>query len=210
MMLALSRMTSHDMLSGNALNVWWMVTWLVRSLDSLSLGWWTAFTLPVRILTITRFMQVGYPNPKPFGALLVVVALALMLWHTARGLWRAGGGTPQPQPAARRLADWCLLAGWCVCIYAMLNTQVHENHAYLAVPFLAVAAGADRTVRPLFWAISAVTAYNMFAFYGLGMPDTRVIDRGWTGIDLTVLVSALNVWLVWRLTRRAWRLTPSA
>jgi hypothetical protein len=75
----------------------------------------------------------------------------------------------------------------------MFSAQVHENHTYLAVPVLAVAAGLDRRLRPLFWAVSLLTALNMYLFYGLGDGRPPVIDRRWTLVDLTVLLAIANL-----------------
>ena len=152
MIQAVIRLAAHDMLSGNALNLWWIVTWIVRALDALRFGWVQAFTFPVRILGIGRFMEVGYPNPKLIGTAMVIAALAWALWRARR---------------LSRLADWAFVGGWCVFAYFMLGIQVHENHLYLAVPFLAIAAGLAANYRRAFWAISVVTAFNMYIFYGL-------------------------------------------
>ena len=174
MMRALGRLGAHDMLSGTALNVWWIVTWLLRSIYALELGWYTAFTTPVRILAASRFMELGFPNPKPIGAAIV---LALAAW----GVWRLRH--------SRTIEAWMLYAGWVVLAYFMFGAQVHENHAYLAVPCLAVAAGLNPKWRPFFWAVSILVAFNMYVFYGLSEGWPPLINRRWTVIDLTVLAS---------------------
>jgi hypothetical protein len=174
MIRALGRLGAHDMLSGYALNVWWIVTWLVRSTYALELGWFDAFTMEVRILGGNRFMALGFPDPKPIGA-AVVIAL------TAWGAWRVR--------RSRTLDAWLLFAGWVVLAYFMFGAQVHENHAYLAVPCLAVAAGLNPRWRPFFWIVSALVAFNMYVFYGLGAGWPPIVSRTWTVIDLTVLAS---------------------
>jgi hypothetical protein len=179
MVQAIGRLAAHDMLSGYGLNAWWIVTWFVRSSYGVAeLGWFDAFTLPVRILGIERFMEVGFPNPKPIGAVVVLAAIG---W----GLWRAR--------RARTLGAWAALGGWSVLTYFLFSAQVHENHLYLAVPMLALAAAAEPRWRALFWAVSVATALNMYLFYGLGAPGTLLIDRGWTLIDLSVLAAAANI-----------------
>jgi hypothetical protein len=190
MLQAVGRLAAHDMVSGQGMNVWWIVTWIVRSLDSLDLGWQRAFTEPVRILGITRFMEVGYPNPKPIGSVLVCAIIGWGLWRSRKGL-------------AAGLA--ALVGAWCVYVYAMFSAQVHENHFYLAVPLLAVAAGLDTGLRRLFWAISALTAFNMYIFYGFGTWWSPEINPRWTVVDMTVLASFVNVGLFAWLTGAAWR-----
>jgi hypothetical protein len=187
MVQAVGRLAAHDMVSGQGLNVWWIITWIVRSLDSLDLGWRVAFTEPVRVLGISRFMEVGYPNPKPIGAAIVCVAITGIAWRSRRGL---------------PLSASALVAAWCVYVYAMFSAQVHENHFYLAVPLLAVAAGLDRTLRGLFWAISVMTAFSMYIFYGFGAPWSPEIDTRLTVIDMTVVAAFVNVGLFVWLTRR--------
>lgn len=186
MIQAVSRLAAHDMLSGNALNVWWLITWVVRALDALRFGWVQAFTFPVKILGIGRFMEVGYPNPKPIGTALVIAALAWALWRARR---------------FRGLADWAFVGGWCVFAYFMLGIQVHENHLYLAVPFLAIAAGLTASYRRVFWAISLATAFNMYIFYGLSDGTPPIIGRMWTGVDLTVIAALANVVLFGFMTK---------
>jgi peptidoglycan/LPS O-acetylase OafA/YrhL len=87
----------------------------------------------------------------------------------------------------------------------MFSAQVHENHFYLAVPLLAIGAGFVPSWRPLFWAISAMTAFNMYIFYGFGVSWSPEIDRRWTIVDMTVIASFINVGLFVWLTRRTWR-----
>jgi len=186
MLQALGRLAAHNMVSGYAMNVWWIATWVLRVIDERTHGWWQALAVQVRILQVSAFTAfVGF-NPKPLGAALVVATLAWGLWKMRH---------------TRDLADLALLGGWCVSIYAMLGVQVHENHAYLAVPFLLVAAALRPAWRPLCWAATLMTALNMYLFYGFGNDVEPMIDRRWTWIDLTVVMSVVNVWIVWRLTQ---------
>src|SRR5205085_1940692 len=75
-----------DMLSGTAANLWWIVTWLLRASYAVrDLCAWSAWTMTVRILGISRVVALAYPNPKPIATL---VAGAIMLWTFWRA-WRA-------------------------------------------------------------------------------------------------------------------------
>ena len=188
MVQAVGRLAAHDMVSGYGLNVWWIVTWLVRAQYSMDLGLVGALTAPVKILQITRFVEVGYPNPKPLGSAIVV---ALLVW----GIWRWRRGTTP--------AGWAGLAGWSVFAYAMFSAQVHENHLYLAVPMFALAAAWDPSWRAIFYAVSLTTAFNMYIFYGLSGGWPPVIDRTWTGVDMSVLVAFANVALFGWVTKKA-------
>src|SRR5262249_22150006 len=70
---ALSRLGYHDMLSGNASNLWWIVGYLLRVYYSAhDLGTWAAITAPARILAISRVVELGYPNPRTVGIVLTL------------------------------------------------------------------------------------------------------------------------------------------
>jgi hypothetical protein len=178
MIQAIGRLASHDMLSGYALNAWWLATWILRAVYALHLGWFQAFTMPVRILGRDRFMEIGFPDPKWIGSGIVAV---LVLW----GLSRSG--------TRRSVAVWAATAGWCVFAYFMFAAQVHENHLYLAVPFFALAAGLERRFRAPFYVVSAICALNMYVFYGIGDGRPLPFTHAVTVLDLTVILSLFNL-----------------
>jgi hypothetical protein len=183
MVQAVGRAASHDMLSGYGLNAWWVVTWLVRSMYAApELGWIDAFTTPVRILGISRFVAVGFFDPKPFAAAFVLAMIAWFCWRNRN---------------SRSPATWAFVGGWSVLTYFVWNVPVHENHLYLAVPLLALAAALDRHYRLAFWAVSLLCALNMYLFYGLGAGWPPLIGRKWTGIDFSVIVALVTcgVWV---------------
>ena len=189
MLQAVGRAASHDMLSGYGVNVWWVVTWIIRSVYAAPvLGWFEAFTTPVRILGITRFVEIGFFDPKPIAAAIVVAFTIWFFWRHRRA------STP---------ALWAFAGGWTVLTYFVWNVPVHENHLYLAVPLLALAGALDHRYRPAFWAVSIISALNMYLFYGLGAGWPPLIGRSWTGVDLTVILALFTcgVWLA--LTYRA-------
>ena len=183
MVQAVRRLAAHDMLSGYALNVWWITTWMARAVAvAEEWGWRRALTMEVRILGISNWSQF-YPNPRPLATGLVFAAIAWGCWHARHGL---------------SIGRAAYLAAWSVFAYAMLAVQVHENHLYLAVPFAAIAGGFEPRLRRAAWVISAVAAVNMYLFYGFGTGWPPIVGRRWTGIDLTVWVAAINVGIfVW-------------
>jgi hypothetical protein len=188
MVQAVSRAASHDMLSGYGFNVWWVVTWIVRSAYAAPVvGWVDALTAPVRILRISRFVEVGFFDPKPIAA-FVVIAL------TAWGCWRIR--------RAASPATWAFAGGWTVLTYFVWNVQVHENHLYLAVLLLALAAALDVRYRRAFWSVSALCAINMYLVYGLGDGWPPIIGHTWSGVDLSVILSLVTCGLWLWLTRR--------
>ena len=194
------------MLSAQAANVWWIFTWYLRVADVWSeWGSWRALTQPVRILGITRAEALGYPNPREIGFALVVVAIGWACWRLRR---------------LTSLSQTAALAAWCAYAYAMLAAQVHENHWYPIVPFLGLAAAADRRYIGPFVAISTIATLNLLLFYGFGSDWPTALPRWWTSIDTSVLLAFVNVavfaWFGWKLAtaqpapaRESWASTPS-
>jgi hypothetical protein len=168
----------QDMLSGYAANLWWIVTWGLRVWYAIpDIGAWDAWTMETRILGVRRFMELGYPNPRPIGLALTTAAAC---WGFYRAHLAARHGRGQVS----------LLAAGAFAIHAyfLLAVQVHENHLYLALPLLAVVAAVDRRHRAVTSAISAVVVLNLSLFYGLG-GDIPPPARTFTLVDATVLLS---------------------
>jgi hypothetical protein len=175
----------RDILSGYAANIWWIANYLLRAWYQIPrLGVSGAFLAPVRrIMAISTFREVGFPNPRPFGTALVGVAACWALWRMRR---------------ANALAVHALGAAFLVHAFFVLSVGVHEHHMMLAVPLLALAAGLRPTIRPLFWTVSAIVALNMNLFYGVSLGAGWSIPRGILIIDLSVLLSIANIAaLVW-------------
>jgi hypothetical protein len=189
----------RDILSGNAANLWWIVTYVLRAWYQIpQLGVLAAYLAPVRrILAISTLEEIGLPNPRPFGTVLV---LGVSAW----GLWRLRD--------ARDLARHALGAAFVIHAFFVLGVGIHEHHMMLAVPLLALAAALRPGLRPLFYAVSAIVALNMNLFYGLGYGFGWGIPRGLLVVDLSVLLATANVAaLVWHgriLAREAARAEP--
>jgi hypothetical protein len=186
----------HDMLSADAANVWWLVTYFLRASYAVAdLGAWGAWTMRLRILGISRVVALGYPNPRPVA--MAAVGLA-MLWC----LWRA-----------RRSTDVALMlacAALIVHAYFVLGVQVHENHLYLAVPLLAGAAASRPQLRPVLLSTSVVFALNLYLTVGLGR-GFPLPPRNLTMIDSTVLLAAANCGLLaWHARRFSAECSASA
>lgn len=196
MVQALSRLAQHDMLSANACNLWWIVGYLERANASMhDLGAWTAFTMPTRILGISRMIELGYPNPRLVGIALTVTAAAWALWTARR---------------ARDLSLVAALAAFLVHAYATLSAQVHENHLFAAVPLLVLASGGRREFRPIAIAVSAIVALNLNLFYGFGNGVGYALPRGITIVDATVVLAVLNCAAFWQHARTLRRACSTA
>jgi hypothetical protein len=181
---ALGRLATHDMLSANACNLWWVVGYVLRAWHSIpDVGAWAAVTAPASILGISRVIEIGYPNPRAIGIALTIAAAAWALW------------------TARRVRDLWLLAAagaFVVHAYATLSAQVHENHLFAAVPFLVLAAAGRRALWPICAAVSAIVALNLNMFYGFGNGVGYGLPRTITIIDASVVLAVLNCVALWR------------
>src|SRR5712692_1307850 len=181
---AMGRFGAHDMLSGNACNLWWIVGYAVRVQYTIQdYGLWGALSRQTQILQISRFMEVGYPNPRPIGAVLVLAVMAWAVWTArhSKDLWLTAA-----------------LGAFLVHAYATLSAQVHENHLFAAVPLLAIAAAGRPRFVPILVTLSAIVALNLNLFYGISEDLGYAIPRTLTVIDLSVVVSVVNcAALVW-------------
>ena len=140
---------------GQAANLWWIVTYVMRAIYAVpDMGVAGAFLSPVRRpLAITTIVELGYPNPRLAASLLVLAAVAWGFW-TGRKV--------------RDLPRLALLGAWVVYAYFMLSVQVHENHFFMILPLLALAAAALPEWRVPFWVLSVIFALNLNLFYGFG------------------------------------------
>jgi hypothetical protein len=200
MVQALGRLATHDMLSANTANLWWVLGWLLRVGYSVhDMGLWAALTAPAKILNISRVVELGYPNPRTIGIVLTVAAIAWALW-AARRAPHVAPRTSHLAPRTSHLDVWLLagLAAFCVHAYATLSAQVHENHLFAAVPLLVLAAAGRRAFRPIAIGVSAIVALNLNLFYGFGDGIGFALPRAMTVIDATVWLALANCfWLLW-------------
>lgn len=176
---ALSRLAAHDMLSGHACNLWWIVTWITRAAYSMhDMGTWAAWTAPTRILAISRFIEVGMPNPRPIGLAMTCAAWAWAVWRTRD---------------ARSLSLVAGLGAFVLHAYFFLSAQVHENHLFVAIP-LAIVASIERPAwGRLAVALSAIQALDLAFFYGISEGiAVPALPRVYTVVDSTVLLAFVN------------------
>lgn len=184
----------HDMLSGDAANAWWIVTYVLRAIYAVrDLGLWGAWTMRVRILGISRVIALGYPNPRPFALAMVSAAAGWALWRVRRSV-------DLPRLAA--------CAAFIVHGYFVLGVQVHENHLFLAIPLLAVAAACRPGLRPVCAALSAAFALNLYLVVGVGR-GFPLPPRNLTIVDAMVLLAMANcALLAWHARRFARECAP--
>jgi hypothetical protein len=173
----------RDIMSGNAANLWWIVTWVERAYFMIpEFGFPGAYLEPVvRPLAISSFMEVGFPNPRPLGTLLVAATCGWG-WWTLR--------------TRRDLVSHLLLAAFTVHAFFALGVGVHEHHMMLAVPLLGLAAALEPRLRAVWAAVSLVCALNMNLFYGISIGWGWAFPRRATLIDASVVLAAVNLALL--------------
>ena len=186
MCTALAHLLTDGQLAGNALNAWWLVTFVGQTARDLAQGTLaTALAHPVESVSIPDFFaragvdaSVGMFAALGLGAWTAVVAV--VAWAT----WQARDAADLPRLSA--------LAAFTVHAYSVLALQVHENHLFLALPLLAIVAATEPQYRTLFLAVTGIAALNLNLLYGFGEGVGYAIPRTLTGIDPTVIVAALN------------------
>ncbi len=147
-------------------------------------GWRAALLRRVpRPLSITRFRELGYPDPRLPTRAAVAGAAAWAVWKARR---------------ARDLGAAAMVGAFTVHAFVVLSVGVHEHHQLLEVPLLALAAALRRPLRPLFLLVSAIVALNINYVFGAGPRLGWAVPRMATGIDLSVLLAFVNAGaLVW-------------
>jgi hypothetical protein len=197
MVRSVAVLAGHDALSALACNAWWIVSYLIdvsaRSADGLRV----ALQTPAGMHTHADAIARGLPHPRILTALLAGPVMAWTLWVGAR---------------AKDLGRQAALGALVVAVYFTLSAQVHENHFFLILPFLIVAAALHRAFIPVLVALSAAFALNLYLMLGLdgdGVPPAMIM-RTW--IDATVLLAiaicALFGWLAATFARLCLRPLP--
>ena len=157
---AVGRLATHDMMSGNAANVWWIATWLLRVLDVAGeWGWWPAITQQVRIHGITRAVALGYPNPRVVD-------------------WSGGDcrGWPPGACSASDPGQCGSLTGWLACAYTQLALGSIGTICIWRSPSLQSQAARAR-YRAMFWWVSGIFATNLL-LRRIG-PRHAAVPRSW-------------------------------
>jgi hypothetical protein len=178
----------RDTMSAYAANIGWIINWALRcQVGFPTLGFPKAFLQPVpRPMSITTVRELGYPNPRPIGTGLVLMAT---LWAT----WRVWG--------RRDLSLAAALGAFTVHAFFVLSTGIHESHQLFEVPLLVLAAALCPRFRPLCLVVSALVTLNINVLYGIGNGLGWAVPRMITGVDLSVVLSFVNVGVLFWFAR---------
>lgn len=190
MLRSVAVLAGHDMLSALAFNLWWVVSYLFEAAAVRGQGWRVALFAHTGVLTHAYAIERGFPHPRMIGALLLGAAVCWGLKTALR---------------ARDLGLHAALAAFIVDAYFTLSVQVHENHFFLVLPLLVLAAALRREFAPVLAALSASFALNLYlmmGWHGEGPIEPAIAS---TGIDATVLLALVNCalcgWLAATLLR---------
>jgi hypothetical protein len=183
----------RDTMSAYAANIGWIVNWALRSTMGFhEIGWRAYLAIVPRPLAISRFIELGYPNPRPICATVVAAATVWAVWVTRR---------------ANELAIVAALGAFTVHAFFVLNVGVHESHQLFEIPLLILAAALRPRLRPLLVAVSAIVTLNINYYYGIGLGWGWAVPRAITGVDLSVVLAIANVaalaWFAPTLAREA-------
>jgi hypothetical protein len=174
----------RDTMSAFAANAGWIINWFLRSSMAVpEIGWRAFLVLVPRPLAISRFRELGYPNPRPICAAAVLSVIAWAMWVSSR---------------ARDLAMGAALGAFTVHAFFVLNVGMHEGHQLFEVPLLVLAAALRPGLRPLLLVVSAIITLNINIYYGISIGWGWAVPRTLTGVDLGVVLAFANVaTLVW-------------
>jgi hypothetical protein len=165
------------MLSALALNLWWVVSYLLEATAVWAQGWRVALSAHPGVLTHADAIARGLPHPR----LLAAALLAAAVWWGLRTAVRA-----------RDLGLHAALAAFLVDAYFTLSVQVHENHFFLVMPLLVLAAALRPEFAAVLAALSvsfALSLYVTMGWHGEGPIEAAVAA---TGIDGTLLLALVN------------------
>jgi hypothetical protein len=163
-------------LSGDALNLWWIVT----AVELVMKSGLAAMDVPMRAREIW-WQQWGVVEVLRVASGLLVGAVAV--WATLR---------------VRKVASLpgaAALGAFSVHTYFVLAVGVHENHLVYAVPLAGIVVLYWREYWPIFFGLSAMVTINLLLFYGLGRDFDRPPRTG-PFLPLTVVLSAINIGLL--------------
>jgi len=191
MVRSVAVLAGHNMLSALAFNLWWIISYLFAAAAVPATGGLgAALAAQPAVLTHAYAIARGLPHPR-------LIALALLVPVVCWACFRAR--------AAADLGVHAALAAFIVVAYFVLSVQVHENHFFLAIPFLTLAAALRPAFAPVGAALSVTFALNLALTYGWAgrLPSTTQLPI--VGIDATVIVAIANcgllVWFAATLAR---------
>ena len=152
MLRSIAVLAGHDMLSALAFNAWWIMGYVLQAFAARGAGLVTALRVQPEVVTHAYAMARGVPNPRVIGVLLMAVPIVWALKIAVH---------------ARDLGLQSALGAFIVVAYFTLSVQVHENHFFLALPLLAIAAALRPAFAPVLAGLSVSFALNLYLVFGV-------------------------------------------
>jgi hypothetical protein len=177
MLRSVAVLAGHNALSALAFNAWWIVSYLMTAAHAAPQGWQAVLQARAGVFTHADAIARGFPHPR-------IIALVLLAGPVVWAL--------HAQRHARDLGTHAVLAAFLVVAYFTWSVQVHENHFFLAIPLLAVAAALRPAFAAVFAALSVTFALNLYAIYGTGGAGPAEWAMTIAGMDITVLLALIE------------------
>jgi hypothetical protein len=163
----------HTILSGNALNYNWLVTYILQVIQPERFG--TLSNGLVNYIGINEWSSADWPIvgiPRILFAFFYLSAWAAFLWR---------------EKSFENFVRFMLVGYLAYCIF---NIGVHENHLFIAGLLAVVLYWVNSQELYTMLIVVLMANVNLFLFYGItgGFPYQRVI-----GVDLSLPLSLFNV-----------------
>lgn len=169
----------RDTMSAFAANVGWLINWGLRSWFGVpELGWRAFLQVVPRPLAISRFEELGYPNPRPICTSVIAAVVAWAAWVVRQ---------------SRELWAFAALGAFTVHAFFVLNVGMHESHQLFEIPLLVLAAALRPGLRRLAIVMSLITTLNINFYYGISLGWGWAIPRQLTIVDISVVLAFANV-----------------
>ena len=172
----------HDMLSGNACNLWWIVGYLMQVMEASH----REDSAPAR--AVAEIVQISSLFP---GRTWVAIRQSSTHWrraHMSATVWALGIAR-----GARELALFAALAAFVADAYFYVVSAVHENHFFVVIPLLGIAAGLRRPrFTPILTALGVVFALNLCFFYFVAGGGPAALASALMVLGSTLFLSLVN------------------
>jgi hypothetical protein len=165
----------HNYVSGNALNYNWIVTWLLKTYDTINYS-------PI-IDGRMNWTKIRSKNILIYTGQILFILTYIYLLLTFLFLKK------------KNLADLLLFCAIVSFSYFILNKGVHQNHLFMSALLFILAYTENKKFFTYMIITSIIFNMNLFIFYG--PTGTEVIDRVISkSFDLTIFTSILNIFFL--------------
>jgi hypothetical protein len=169
---SLYKSVTNNWLSGNALNFNWILTWFLKTYDSIN--YQPIIDGKINWIKINSFSFLAYSGKILF--ILTYITLIIKFINCKK----------------KNIQNLLFFSATISFCYYILNTGVHQNHLFLSTLLFILAFNENKKFFIEMLATSIIFNINLFIFYGVtgtGLVNT-VINKSF---DLTIIISLLNI-----------------